>query len=216
MDHRAPDRAGTLVGRAAGRVPALLLTARDALREASRLGVTRGAAEADDPPARFVRNLTSLRREAEDATSSALGGAPDEADRRSVLTALYVRADMGRIAVLIEQVGDIALGRGARPFAEPVAAHVRELAAACPTLMAQAHDVLRSPGPPSLLDRGLADIADRQRHLSHALLTGGPDCPTRDAVDAAVLGRCYEECAWRTVALTRVALHGPGAAPRRP
>ncbi|WP_143660364.1 hypothetical protein [Streptomyces sp. JHA26] len=128
---------------------------------------------------------------------------------------MYVRGDTGRIAVLIEQVGDIVLGRGARPFTEPVAAHVRELGAACQTLMAQAHDVLRLPGPPSLLNQGLADIAERQRRLSHLLLAGGLDCSTRDAADAAVLGRCYEECAWRTVALTHVALHGWETAPRR-
>lgn len=196
-------------------MPALLLKAHDALREASRPITTHGVAETEYPPAPFLRSLTSLRRDAEDATSAALGSAPDEADRRSVLTAMYVRGDMGRIAILIEQVGDIVLGRGAQSFTEPVAAHVRELAAACLTLMAQAHDILRLPGPPSLLDQGLADIADRQRHLSHLLLTGGLDCSARDAADAAVMGRCYEECAWRTVALAHVALHGWEAASRR-
>jgi len=215
VEHRTADLAGTRTGRETGGVPALLLKAYDALREATRLVTVPEGAETETRVTSYARSLSALWRETEDITSLALGGPSREADRRSVLAALYVRGDTGRMALLIEQVGDIAVGRRAQPLAEPVRAPVRELGDACLHLMAQAHDVLRLSGPPAVLDQGLADITARQRRLSRALLTDDLACSVRDAADAAVLGRCHEECAWRTVALARTDLQVREAAARR-
>lgn len=215
VEHRTAGPTSIRGSGETGRVPALLLTSRDALREASRPIASHGVRETEYPSVAFLRALTALRRESEDATSTALAQAPDEGDRRAVLTALYVRGDTGRIVTLIEQIGDIFLGRGGQPFGEPLAAHLRELLGACLTLTGQAHDVVCLSGPPSLLGQSLTGIADRQRRLSGLLLTGGLGGTARDAVDAAVLGRCYEECAWRAAALAHVGLVGREGLPRR-
>ncbi|MER7967093.1 hypothetical protein [Streptomyces ardesiacus] len=206
MKHRTTDPAEAGTGHEADRVPALLLKAHDALRGATRLITAQGTPEAERGSATFAENLSALLTEVEDITSTIFAGPLNEADRRSSLIALYVQGDAGRIAVLIEQVGDIASAQGAGGLAGPV----RELGEACVNVMAQAHDVLRLPGPLAMLDQGLADVTARQRRLSRSLLTGSLGRSTRDAVDAAVLGRCYEECARRAVALAGVGLQARG------
>ncbi|MER6163144.1 hypothetical protein [Streptomyces violaceorubidus] len=206
MKHRTTDPADAGAGHETDEVPELLLTAHDALRGATQLITAQETPEAERGFAAFTENLAALLTEVEDITSTISADPLNEADRRSSLMALYVRGDAGRIAVLIEQVGDIASGRGTQSLARPLTGQVRELGEACVNLMAQAHDVLRVPGPLTMLNQGLADVTARQRRLSRLLLTGSLACSTRDALDAAVLGRCYEECAWRAVALAGVGL----------
>ncbi|MGW0011120.1 hypothetical protein ACWDVX_15355 [Streptomyces tendae] len=206
MKHRTTDPADAGAGHEADEVPELLLKAHDALRGATHLITALETPEAERGFAAFTENLAALLTKVEDIASTISADPLNEADRRSSLIALYVRGDAGRIAVLIEQVGDIASGRRTQSLAGPFTGPVRELGEACVNLMAQAHDVLRVPGPLTMLNQGLADVTARQRRLSRSLLTGSLACSTRDAVDAAVLGRCYEECAWRAVALAGVGL----------
>ncbi|MFF4582658.1 hypothetical protein [Streptomyces sp. NPDC001389] len=71
--------------------------------------------------------------------------------------------------------------------------------------MARAGDALHLKAPPAVLERDLTDIGVRQSALSRWLLTGATVCTVPDAVDAAVLGRCYEECAQRAAAMARTA-----------
>ncbi|MEW2446910.1 hypothetical protein AB0896_05035 [Streptomyces parvulus] len=193
-------------GRQVERVSVLLLKAHDALRGATRLIAPREAPESAGRSTTYAEGLSAFLKEVEDTTSTALGGTLDEADRRSVLMAVYVRGDAGRIALLIEQMGDLAAERGAQGLAGPALGPVMEIGEACLNVVAQAHDVLRLSGPPTVLDQGLADITARQRRLSGLLLAGDLRCTAREAADAAVLGRCYEECAWRAVALADVGL----------
>ncbi|MFG2325943.1 hypothetical protein [Streptomyces sp. NPDC048568] len=212
VQHRTAGPSPTGPGREVDRVPALLLKAHDALRGATHLIAPLGASESAGRSTTYAQSLSAFLKEVEDATSTALGGTLDEADRRSVLMALYVRGDAGRIAVLIEQVGDLAARRGAQGFAGPALRPVLELGESCVNLVAQAHDVLRLPGPLTVLDQGLADVTASQRRLSGLLLTSDLHCSAREAADAAVLGRCYEECAWRAVALAGVGLQARDSA----
>ncbi|MFB7462950.1 hypothetical protein ACFCZ1_05485 [Streptomyces sp. NPDC056224] len=202
--------------RDAGRVAGLLHRSHAALESATAAVAAVGAPDFERRMAVMARTLRAFRSEAADIASAGLGGSDQETDRQSVLTALYVTEDAGRIGVLIEQVGDIAGAReSGPPLAETVREPVRDLGEACLRLMARAGDVLHLTAPSAVLDRDLADIAVRQLALSRLLLTGGPLCPVSDAVDAAVLGRCYEECAQRAAAMARTADQLRGDA-RRP
>ncbi|MER7466739.1 hypothetical protein [Streptomyces sp. NPDC097981] len=184
----------------------LLRETHAALGIATDLVTTAGGADTERRMADLVSTLCGLRGEADDLAATVLGTVTQERDRESVLTALYVAGDTARIGVLIEQMGDIARARNSGPrLAEPVLVPVGDLGGACLRLLARARDVLQLDAPPAAMDGDLADITARQRGLSRLLLTGGTVCPVRDAADAAVLGRCYEECAHRAAAMARIA-----------
>ncbi|MFE2125044.1 hypothetical protein [Streptomyces amritsarensis] len=188
------------------RVASLLQQTHAALGIASDVVRAAGGVDTVRRMADLGRTLRALRGEADDLAATELGAGPQEKDRESVLTALYVTEDVARIGVLIEQVGEIAGARSSGPrLAAPVRVPVGDLGDACLRLLARARDVLQLAAPPAVMDRDLADVTARQRGLSRLLLTGGTVCPVRDAVDAAVLGRCYEECAHRAAAMARIA-----------
>ncbi|MEV0416318.1 hypothetical protein AB0I68_37640 [Streptomyces sp. NPDC050448] len=154
----------------------------------------------------FGRTLRGLRDGSDGLATAALGIPPHETDSACVLTALYVSEDVGRIGVLLEQAGEVAqLRSSGLPLAEEALVPVRDLGGAALRLVALAHDVVRSTAPPTVMDRDLSDIATRQRDLERLLMTGD-EAPgvLSDAADAAVLGRCFEECASRAAAVARI------------
>ncbi|MFI8100780.1 hypothetical protein [Streptomyces sp. NPDC086023] len=152
------------------------------------------------------RTLRELHSGSAELATAALGVLPEQPDRSSVLTALYVSEDAGRIAVLLGQAGEILQARSSGPPpAERVLVPLRELGGATLGLVTRAQDVLRSAAPPAVMDSGLAEITARQRGLERLLLADTCDpALLADAADAAVLGRCYEECAFRVAAVARI------------
>ncbi|MFD0373799.1 hypothetical protein [Streptomyces sp. NPDC127112] len=211
------DRLRTRMDRDIGHVASLLRQAHSALGLAMEVLSTSAGSDSERTMADLGRTLRELRGEADDLASAAFGALPQEMDRQSVLMALHVAEDIGRIGVLIEQVGEIAQARRSGPsLTQGVLLPVRDLGGACLRLMARACDVLRSDAPPAVMDGDLADIVARQRGLNRLLLSGGDEaCPMRDAADAVVLGRCYEECAFRAAAVARIAVLLREHAPRR-
>ncbi|WP_314251719.1 hypothetical protein [Streptomyces sp. DSM 40907] len=143
--------------------------------------------------------MTELRNGADD-----LAAADEAADLRSVLAGLYVGQDMGRIDLLTRQVGEIAWERrSTQPLPEVVRRLVRDIGEACLMLIGRTSDVIALSAPHGVVVRDLADISRRQEALSRLLLEGEQTIVVADAVDAAVIGRCYEECAYRAVAVAR-------------
>ncbi|WP_327381895.1 MULTISPECIES: hypothetical protein [unclassified Streptomyces] len=145
------------------------------------------------------RALTELGSGADD-----LAATNEVADLRSVLTGLYVGQDVGRIDLLTRQVGDIAWERrSVRPLPEELRLPVREIGEVCLTLIGRTSDVVALSAPHTVVGGELADISRRQQALGRLLLEREQAIAVTDAVDAAVIGRCYEECAYRAVAVAR-------------
>ncbi|MFD6228006.1 hypothetical protein ACFWFZ_14145 [Streptomyces sp. NPDC060232] len=145
------------------------------------------------------RALTELRSGADD-----LAATDEVADLRFVLTSLYVGQDVGRIDLLTRQVGDIAWERRSmRPLPQELRLAVREIGEVCHTLIGRTSDIVALCAPPAVVYRELADISRRQQALGRLLLGREQTIAVADAVDAAVIGRCYEECAYRAVAVAR-------------
>ncbi len=189
-------RAGT--DRTVGGVAHVLRLAHDALRLATAVLAGSGPC-AEREMAALGRALTELRNGADD-----LAAADEAADLRSVLAGLYVGQDMGRIDLLTRQVGEIAWERrSTQPLPEVVRRLVRDIGEACLMLIGRTSDVIALSAPHGVVVRDLADISRRQEALSRLLLEGEQTIVVADAVDAAVIGRCYEECAYRAVAVAR-------------
>ncbi|MFJ3927074.1 hypothetical protein [Streptomyces sp. NPDC090022] len=197
------DRAGT--DPTAGRVAHVLGLAHTALTlaTAALAGTGPGAEEA---MASLSGALAELRRAADDfGPADEAAPSPAGADIPSVLTGLYVGQDVGRIDLLIRQVADIAWARWSRqPLPGEVWLPVRDLGEACLRLIGRASDVVELSAPSVVMDSELADIGRRQRELGRLLLVRGASMATDDAIHAAVLGRCYEECGNRAVAVARL------------
>ncbi|MFB6613019.1 hypothetical protein ACIGFK_16430 [Streptomyces sp. NPDC085524] len=194
------DRARAEMGPTVDGVAHVLQLAHDALRLATAVLVGSGPG-AEREMAELGRALTALRNSADD-----LDVADEAADLRSVLTGLYVGQDVGRIGLLTRQVGDIAWERrSTRPLPEVVRRPVRDMGESCLRLIGRTSDVVALAAPHAVVGRELADISRRQEALSRLLLEGDLTIVAADAVDAAVIGRCYEECAYRAVAVARQA-----------
>ncbi|MET9881822.1 hypothetical protein ABZZ20_01435 [Streptomyces sp. NPDC006430] len=149
--------------------------------------------------------LGELRHETDDlAAADASAGTIEDADLRSVVTDMYVGQDAGRIGLLVRQIGDIAWARRSRgPLPDALRFRVRDLGDDCLALVGRAADVVELSAPRTVMDRQAEGIDRRQQELCRVLLSGGDSLAVRDAVDAAVLGRCYQECAQRAVAVAR-------------
>lgn len=178
----------------------VLRLAHDALRLATAVLVGSGPG-AEREMAELARALVDLRNSADD-----LGEASGAGDLRSLLAGLYVGQDVGRIVLLTGQVGDIAWERrSAHPLPEAVRRPVRDMGEACLGLIGRTSDVVALSAPHGVVGRELAGISRRQEALSRLLMEGEGTVRAADAVDAAVIGRCYEECAYRAVAVARQA-----------
>ncbi|MBH1934297.1 hypothetical protein I5Q34_08315 [Streptomyces sp. AV19] len=198
MQEQGPDRTDYGARRSAD----LLRLARTALSGATAV-LARSAAGGEKGMAAVDRALGELWETAEDlaSTGPAAGVAP-EADVRTVITGMYVGEDVGRMAVLARQVGDIAWARRSKPpLPASVGDPLRDMGEACLGLIDRAHDSVASPARGAVTDAQLADVEDRQERLCHTLLSGSAALGVMDAVDVAVLGRCYAECAQRAAAV---------------
>ncbi|MFJ6485859.1 MULTISPECIES: hypothetical protein [unclassified Streptomyces] len=176
----------------------VLRLAHDALRLATAVLVASGPGAEREMTA-LGRALTELGSGADD-----LAATNEVADLRSVLTGLYVGQDVGRIDLLTRQLGDIAWERrSVRPLPEELRLPVREIGEVCLTLIGRTSDVVALSAPHTVVGRELADVSRRQQALGRLLLEREQAIAVTDAVDAAVIGRCYEECAYRAVAVAR-------------
>lgn len=198
------ERIGT--DQTVGRVAHVLRLAHTALTLATTAAFAETSPRAEEAMTSLSSALAALRHAADDlvpgdeATLSFPGGAVP-----SVLTGVYVGQDMRRICQLIRQVGDIAWARlSKQPLTGAVWLPVRHLGEASLRLIGRASDVVELSAPSTVMDSELADIGRRQRELDRLLLARGASTEVGDAIDAAVLGRCYEECANRAVAVARL------------
>lgn len=192
------ERGRVETDRTVGGVAHVLRLAHDALRLATAVLLGSGPGAEREMTA-LGRALTELGSGADD-----LAATNEVADLRSVLTGLYVGQDVGRIDLLTRQVGDIAWERrSVRPLPEELRLPVREIGEVCLTLIGRTSDVVALSAPHTVVGGELADISRRQQALGRLLLEREQAIAVTDAVDAAVIGRCYEECAYRAVAVAR-------------
>ncbi|RLU89223.1 hypothetical protein CTZ27_22555 [Streptomyces griseocarneus] len=197
MQEQGPRQADSDVQLAAG----LLRLAHTALDEATA-APTRSPAGGGKGMAALDRALGELQGMVEElAPTRPTVGVTAAAGIRTVITGMYVAEDVGRMAVLARQVGDIAWARRSKPpLAASVADPLRDIGEAALRLIDQAHASVLSPVAGPIPDASSADIEDRQSRLVRALLSvSGLD--VMDAVDAAVLSRCYAECARRAASV---------------
>ncbi|MEX2984234.1 hypothetical protein [Streptomyces sp. C36] len=186
------------------RVADLLRLAHTALSRATAV-LFRSTTKAEKGMAAVGRALGELWGEAEDLTWTGLAaGAAQDADLRTVITDMYVGEDIGRMGVLTRQVSDIAWARQSKPpLPTPVWECVRELGESSLALVGRAHDAIASPASPEVTDAELAEVGGLQRRLCRTLLSGIGSLDVIDAVDTAILGRCYAECAQRATAVAQ-------------
>ncbi|MEV0986014.1 hypothetical protein [Streptomyces sp. NPDC049949] len=198
------ERALEQTEQAVRRVAHVLRLAHAAVGQATGLLATPGAG-LEQGMITLSGALGELRQEADELVAAdASIGTIGEADLRSLVTDMYVGQDAGRIDLLIRQVGDIAWARRSRqPLPDEVRFRVRDMGDDCLALVGRAADVVELSAPHAVMDRQVEDIDRRQQELCRVLLSGTEPLTTRDAVDVAVLGRCYQECARRAVAVAR-------------
>ncbi|GAA0415231.1 hypothetical protein [Streptomyces luteireticuli] len=198
MQEKGPRRTDSGIRREAD----LLGLARTALERAIAV-LDRSAAGGEKGMAALDGVLGELWDTAEDfASAGPAAGVLPEADIRTAITGMYVGEDVGRMAVLARQVGDIAWARRSKPpLPASVADPLRELGEAALDLIGRAHDSVLSPAAGRIPDDRLADIGDRQDRLCAGLLSGSSSLGVVDAVDVAVLVRCYAECARRAASV---------------
>jgi hypothetical protein len=138
-------------------------------------------------------------------------------DLRSALAAVHVGGDMLRVAELTRQIAETAWSWGTRERAVPsvVRAAVNAVGDGAVALVAQTEKTARlSSSKPSAggaqdgatvsdLDRRFAAVSRSQRALDEVLVDEAGHIDVSLVVDAALLGRCYEGCAWHAMAAVR-------------
>lgn len=136
---------------------------------------------------------------------------------RTAVAAAHVGGDMGRVAELTQQIGEIALSwRGkAAPMPPAVRAAVAAVSGTALMVVGRAEAVADLAGNGQYgaaasvtkagedLDRRFVAVAGGQRSLDEVLIRESPQVDVTDAVDAALLGRCYEGCARHAVTAVR-------------
>ncbi|MFI0901080.1 hypothetical protein [Streptomyces sp. NPDC020983] len=162
-----------------------------------------------------VKASDAALHELRDAVECLLLDGTATAGLRAAVAAAHAGGDMGRVGELVQQVAEMAWswhpgGQGVPPA---VHAAVTALGGEATELVERAAEVVERTGgpggaPPDAdpleeLDLRLAGISGRQRSLDEALVADGPRTSAPDAVDIALLGRCYEGCAWHSVAAVR-------------
>ncbi|GAA2116503.1 hypothetical protein [Actinomadura alba] len=164
-------------------------------------------AAAEDSMKAAEQALHELREEIEEIEEIALAapyGASESSDVRVTVAVVHLGGDMERLAKLTQQIAEIAWSRWSKP---PLPAH---LGAAAETmsggvlaLVARAGETMKlepaAAEAATALDRHVGEIAGQQRLLDRLLVSGDPPVDVSDAVDVALLGRCYEGCARHAV-----------------
>ena len=109
----------------------------------------------------------------------------------------------GCLAVLVQEIAEIAWARCAkRPLPEAVRSLVQEMSQAALSVMTEAEEAAKSEAlEAAKLD--LDHISREQHQLCRLLLSGLGPSDIADVAEAAVLGRCYEECTYRAISAAR-------------
>lgn len=155
------------------------------------------------------RALHDMRTEIENlAPDTPLGTEEPKQDVRTTVAAVHLGGDAQRLAELTQQIADIAWSRQSRPMPEPVRATVEAMSTGVLSLVERAGattslEPTDAVGRTAVLDRDLEAVAAQQRVLDEVLVSGDPSLAEADAVDVALLGRCYEGCARHAVSAAR-------------
>lgn len=180
----------------ADRLAAGLLVARTALSRATAVLLGH---EADDDMSDVVRALHELRGEIEELAPSG------PADVRATIALVHLGGDLERLAELTQQIAEIAWAlRSRRPLPEHV---VSELATMSDGVLALVERAGRTAAlePAAAVDGvaamegKLGTVGRQQRLLDEVLVSCAPPVDKANAVDLALLGRCYESCARHAV-----------------
>lgn len=124
---------------------------------------------------------------------------------------------MGRVGELARQIAEMAWSwhPGEREVPQAVHAAVAALGGDAVVVVARAAEIAgdaaaggRGAATEAVaaleeLDLRLAGVSGRQRFLDETLVAEGPQAGAFDALDMALLGRCYEGCAWHSVTAVR-------------
>lgn len=187
-DHRS--------GWIADRLAVALQAARTALSRAT--GVLLGE-EADDGMKAAERALHELRGEIEELEPAR------RTDLRSTVAVVHLGGDLERLAKLTQQIAEIAWARRSR---QPLPEHiVSEVATMSDGVLALVQGAGRTAAlePAAAVERvaaleqNLGTITRQQRLLDEALVSCTPPVDEVNAIDLALLGRCYESFARHAV-----------------
>lgn len=138
-------------------------------------------------------------------------------DLRSALAAVHVGGDMLRVAELTRQIVETAWSweTGEKAVPSAVRTAVNAVGDGAVALVVQTENTARLPGSrPSApgaqtgatvsgLDRRFAEVSRSQQALDEVLVDEAGHIDVSLVVDAALLGRCYEGCAWHAIAAVR-------------
>lgn len=179
-----------------------LRTARAALGAATEALVGAGGdrdMEAAESALRALKDSTDLLHPAE---------LPPPVGRRAAVAAAHVGGDLTRVAELTRQIAEIAWARRAKgPLPEEVRSAVETVSGSALCEIGQAAETVGLEPAATVdgaqLENGLGTVSARQRGLDEALILGGPQVGVSDAVELALVGRCYEDCARHAVSAAR-------------
>lgn len=191
----------------AGRLIVTFRSAQVALRGATAalLGGTSGRGDLTAAQ----RALQDMRAEIENlAPERPLGTAEKTQDVRTTVAVVHLGGDAQRLAELTQQIADIAWSRRSRPMPELIRSTVEAMSTGVLSLVERAGATASlkptdAVGGTAVLDHDLEAVAAQQRVLDEVLVSGDPSLTEIDAVDVALLGRCYEGCARHAVSAAR-------------
>ncbi|MFI0724149.1 hypothetical protein [Streptomyces sp. NPDC021224] len=155
--------------------------------------------------------------ELRDAVDCLLLDGPADSGPRAAVAAAHAGGDMGRVGELARQIAEMARPwhPGERGVPQAVHTAVTALGGEVVAVVARAAEIAgdidaggRGAAAATVaaleeLDLRLAGVSGRQRFLDETLVAEGPRAGASDTVDMALLGRCYEGCAWHSVAAVR-------------
>jgi len=191
----------------AGRLVVTLRSARTALGGATALLL--GGVSAKEEMKAAERALHDMRAEIEYlAPDAPLDTEEKTPDVRTTIAAVHLGGDAQRMAELTQQIADIAWSRRSRPMPERVRTTVEAMSSGVLSLVERAGATASltpadAVGRTAVLDHDLEAVAGQQRVLDEVLVSGDPSLAEIDAVDVALLGRCYEGCARHAVSAAR-------------
>jgi phosphate transport system protein len=187
----------------AGQLAAALRKARAALGGATDVLVGHGdneAMKAAEEALHALGDHTDMLVPAELPSSSGV---------RAAVAMVHAGGDMERMAELIQQIAEIAWSRRTRqPMSPAVRSAVEAVGNSALALVERAMEAVELTPVPAVeaaagLDGQLGEISRQQRVLDEVLVREEPQIAASDAVDVALLGRCYESCARHAVSAAR-------------
>jgi phosphate transport system protein len=154
-----------------------------------------------------LHELRELREEIEEAAASAPFDTSASSDVRVTVAMVHVGGDVDRLAKLTQQIAEIAWSRRSkRPLPAHLGTAAEMMSGAVLALVARAGETMKpalAAEATRALDRQVGEIAGQERLLDRLLVLEDPPVDVSDAVDVALLGRCYEGCARHAVSAAR-------------